>query len=110
MQETNTATEQHEIRTHRSPSQYVLIAVVLSALTGLEIFLYYVESSINRTLLVSLLIGLAATKFFLVAAYFMHLKDDPKLFRRWFIIGGVGALLVFAAVLASLSLQDHRFF
>jgi len=110
MQETNTLTEHSQEHAHRSPAQYVVIAVVLSALTGLEIFLYYVESSINRTLLVFMLLFLAGIKFFLVAAYFMHLKDDPKLFRRWFIIGGVGALIVFTITLVSLNIQDQRFF
>lgn len=95
---------------HRTPAQYVLIGAILVVLTTLEIILYYMEDSIQRTLLVASLLGLAALKFFLVAAYFMHLKDDPKLFRRWFIIGGLSALTVFAAVLASLSIQDFRFF
>lgn len=103
---TETTVEEH----HASPAQYVLIGVVLCAITALEIALYYMESSIPRTLLIVTLLGLAAIKFFLVAAYFMHLKNDPKIFRRWFMIGGAAALGLFAIVLASLSFQDHRFF
>ena len=109
MQAVKVSTEIEE-ETHRSPFQYVVIAIFLSVLTGLEIFLYYMESSINRNLLIFSLLTVAGIKFFLVAAYFMHLKDDPKLFRRWFTIGGLAALLVFTIVLTSLSMQDHRFF
>ncbi|MFN8016062.1 MAG: cytochrome C oxidase subunit IV family protein [Acidimicrobiia bacterium] len=95
---------------HRSPAQYVLIAVILCVLTAMEISLYYLESSINTTLLVVCLLTLAAIKFGLVAAFFMHLKDDPKIFRRWFIVGGIGALIVFTVALTALRIQDHRFF
>lgn len=95
---------------HTSPSQYVLIGVVLCVLTTMEIALYYMEDSIPRGLLMVALFGLAGIKFFLVAAYFMHLKDDPKIFRRWFIVGGVSAVVLFTIVLVSLSFQDHRFF
>lgn len=104
-------TEHQETQEHHtSPSQYVLVGVILCVLTTMEIALYYMEESLNRGLLVFALLSIAGIKFFLVAAYFMHLKDDPKLFRRWFTIGGVAALVLFTAVLASLSFQDHRFF
>lgn len=106
----DTTTMEHSEEAHRSPAQYVLIAVVLCVLTTMEITLYYMEGSLPRGLLVTGLLSIAAIKFFLVAAYFMHLKDDPKLFRRWFIVGGVGALIIFTIVLSSLSFQDHRFF
>ena len=99
-----------EEHAHTSPAQYVLIGVVLCAITAFEIALYYMETSIPRGILITALLGLAAIKFFLVAAYFMHLKDDPKIFRRWFAIGGLSAFVLFLAVLVSLSFQDHRFF
>lgn len=110
MSEQNQTAEIAHEQSHRSPAQYVVVALVLSVLTGLEIILYYAEESINRTMLVTALLSIAGIKFFLVAAYFMHLKDDPKMFRRWFIIGGVGALIIFTATLASMSIQDFRFF
>ena len=110
MNQTSNTNDQIEEHAHRSPSQYVFIAVILSALTGMEVFLYYIESSLARGLLIFALLSLAAIKFFLVAAFFMHLKDDPKIFRRWFAIWGVGALIVFIIVLTSLSIQDQRFF
>lgn len=95
---------------HRTPAQYVMIGAILVVLTAMEVSLYYIGESIARGLLVACLLGLAAIKFFLVAAYFMHLKDDPKMFRRWFIVGGLAALALFTITLTSLHFQDHRFF
>ncbi|MBP9116064.1 MAG: cytochrome C oxidase subunit IV family protein [Acidimicrobiia bacterium] len=95
---------------HTSPAQYVLVGGVLVGLTAMEISLYYMERHINRGILMVGLYGVAAIKFFLVAAFFMHLKDDAKVYKRWFILGGLTALTLFAAVLVSLSIQDHRFF
>lgn len=100
----------HTHAEHRSPAQYVFVAVILCVLTSMEISLYYIGSAIPRGLMVTALLGLASIKFFLVAAYFMHLKDDPKLFRRWFTIGGCAAIFLFAMVLLGLAFQDHRFF
>lgn len=107
---TEVTTQTQEDHQHTTPAQYVLIGGILCLLTGLEITLYYMERSLNRGVLMFGLYGIAAIKFFLVAAYFMHLKDDPKVFKRWFILGGTAALIVFTVVLVSLSLQDHRFF
>ena len=107
VEETQVEVHEHE---HRSPAQYVAIAAVLCVLTVMEIVLYYMEGSIPRGILVTCLLGIAGIKFFLVAAYFMHLKDDPKLFRRWFIVGGLAALGLFTYALVTLSIQDQRFF
>lgn len=106
---TDTA-DTHVHEEHRSPAQYVIIGAVLCALTSMEIALYYIGESIPVGLNVGTLLAIAAIKFVLVAAYFMHLKDDSKAFRRWFLIGGVAALILFTIVLTSLSMQDHRFF
>lgn len=108
MSETTTEIEEH--KEHTTPAQYVMIGAILCFLTGLEISLYYMESSLNRGILMLGLYGIAAIKFFLVCAYFMHLKDDPKVFKRWFIVGGGAALLLFTIVLVTLHFQDHRFF
>lgn len=99
-----------ETKEQHSPTQYVLIGVVLVVLTAMEVSLYYLEDSIHRGLLVFTLIALAAIKFFLVAAYFMHLKDDPKIYRRWFAIGGIAAVILYVCVLVSLHIHDQRFF
>lgn len=99
-----------EVHEHNSPAQYVMIGGILCGLTAMEICLYYIGSAIPRALNVGSLITLAGIKFFLVAAFFMHLKDDPKIFRRYFTIGGCAAIVLFTIVLVTLHFGDHRFF
>jgi cytochrome c oxidase subunit 4 len=88
--------EEHE---HPDARQYVLIAVVLVILTGIEVATSYLEGHVNSNILIVVLALMAATKFFLVAAWFMHMKMDSPLFRRLFIIGIVGASCVYGIVL-----------
>lgn len=95
---------------HSSPAQYVMIGAILVVLTAMEVALYYLEDTLDTGLIVFLLLALAGIKFFLIAAFFMHLKDDPKIFRRWFIIGAIAAILLFTIALVTLHIQDQRFF
>lgn len=85
---------------HPTEAQYVKIALILAAITGVEVGLFYTtfsESLTNATLIV-----LAAVKFVIVAAYFMHLKFDNKILRRLFITGFVLATFVYFAYLITL--------
>ena len=91
-----------ELRPHPSPFQYVMIAVVLCVITALEVGMYYLEGDIPDALLVGVLLTMALTKFVLVAAWYMHLRTDRMIFRRFFIMGGVGAILLYTIVLATL--------
>ena len=91
-----------ELRPHPSPFQYVMIAVVLCVITALEVWMYYLEGDIPDGLLVGVLLAMALTKFVLVAAWYMHLRTDRMIFRRFFIMGGIGAILLYTIVLATL--------
>src|SRR5262249_35259007 len=84
---------------HPDARQYVLIAVVLVILTGIEVATSYLEGHVNSNILITALALMAGTKFFLVAAWFMHMKMDAPLFRRLFVIGIVGASCVYGIVL-----------
>ena len=76
------------------------VAVILAIITAIEVAVYYIPSITERPgLLVTSLLIFAAIKFFMVGAYFMHLKFDAPAFRRFFIMGIVIALAVFAVVL-----------
>ncbi len=110
MTTTTQETVHDNVHEHRSPAQYVMIGGILCGLTAIEICLYYIGDAIPLWLNVGSLLVIAGIKFFLVAAFFMHLKDDPKIFRRWFIIGGCAAIFLFAIVLLTLLFGDHRFF
>ena len=91
-----------EVRPHPSPLQYVLIAVVLCIITGIEIAVSYTEGDIPDGLIVTLLLGMAIIKFVLVAAWYMHLRTDMLIFRRFFVLGIVAAIILFMIVLLSL--------
>ena len=91
-----------EVKPHPDPVQYVMIAVVLVVITAIEIAVSYMEGDIPDGLIVVLLIAMGFTKFFLVASWFMHLRTDQPLFRRFFIVGGTGAILLYLIVLSTL--------
>ena len=86
---------------HPSPFQYVIIFVVLCVITALEIGLYYLEDVLPSALIVGLLLALAFVKFVGVASWYMHLRTDKPLFRRFFMMGVTAALILYAAVLAT---------
>lgn len=95
-----------EERPHPSPFQYVIIFVILCVITALEIGLYYLEGDLPWSLIVGLLIILALIKFVMVVSYFMHLRVDKHIFRRFFIMGGVAALILYTVVLTTFRVFD----
>jgi cytochrome c oxidase subunit 4 len=96
----STATETHE-DTHEhgmSDAGYIKIAVILAAITALEVSTYYVDFG---PLFLPSLIIMMVVKFFMVVSYFMHLKFDNKLFSLMFYIGLGLALFVYFTALAT---------
>jgi cytochrome c oxidase subunit 4 len=91
-----------ELRPHPTPVQYVTVAIVLVVITAIEIAVSYTEGTIPDGLIVVLLLGMAFVKFFLVAAWYMHLRTDAPVFRRFFILGAVAAVLLYLVVLTTL--------
>jgi cytochrome c oxidase subunit 4 len=89
------------IQHHPGPREYVFIAVVLVVITALEVAASYLDGDINSNLLILLLSVMAAIKFILVAAWYMHMKQDSPFFRRVFVIGIVGAVIVYSIALAT---------
>ena len=72
---------------HHAPGQleYVRIAVILAILTALEVIVYYPDWAKIPKLII--FVVLAATKFGIVAAFFMHLKFDGRLLAITFCTG-----------------------
>jgi cytochrome c oxidase subunit 4 len=91
-----------ELRPHPTPVQYVIVAVVLVVITAIEIAVSYTEGTIPDGLIVVLLLVMAFVKFFLVASWYMHLRTDALIFRRFFILGTAGAIILYLVVLATL--------
>ena len=83
---------------HPAPTVYIQIAVVLAAITGAEVAVYYLDTV--RSLLVPILLLLSALKFSLVVAFYMHLRFDSKVFRNLFAFGlFVAATIMIALIL-----------
>jgi cytochrome c oxidase subunit 4 len=57
-----------------SPKLFFMVWVMLTGLTGIEVFLGYVEPP--PTLMLTLLVILSLIKVGLIVAYFMHLKYE----------------------------------
>jgi len=91
-----------EIRAHPDPWQYVVVAVVLSVITAVEIAVSYTEGDIPDGLIVVLLLAMMVMKFILVASWFMHLRTDKPVFKRLFIVGAIAAPVLYLVVLATL--------
>jgi cytochrome c oxidase subunit IV len=84
---------------HASNKTYVVLAIILTVITAVEVASYYAEEALGA-FLVPLLIVLTSAKFFLVVGYYMHLKYDHRLFRRLFLGPAVlMALLLLVVVL-----------
>jgi cytochrome c oxidase subunit 4 len=92
-----------EEHAHPSPFQYVVIAVVLCVITGIEIGAYYLDKSIPDGALTAILVVSAIAKFSIVASWYMHLKTDKPIFRRFFILGITGTMILYTIVLLTLS-------
>lgn len=91
---------------HPTASQYIVIAVILTVLTGLEIGVYYVHAL--QPILVPLLIVLAFFKFILVAAYYMHLHYDSRVFSVLFVFPLLLACLILASLTMLFSYLAHH--
>src|SRR5438874_9213395 len=84
---------------HPGPRQYVLIAIVLVILTAVEVATSYLEGHVNSNILIAALAAMATIKFYLVAAWYMHMKQDNRFFRRAFVGGITLACFVYGVVI-----------
>jgi cytochrome c oxidase subunit IV len=91
-----------EVTKHPTPFKYVMIFLILVVVTGVEIAISYTEGSVSSGIIVALLLILAILKFAMVAAYFMHLRTDQPIFRRFFVLGIITAMAVFAVAVTTL--------
>jgi cytochrome c oxidase subunit IV len=91
-----------EVRPHPQPAKYVMIAAILVVVTAAEVGLYYLQGDIPDGLIIVMLLTFALIKFSLVASWYMHLRTDKPIFRRFFVLGIVAALSLYLVVLATL--------
>ncbi|WP_419551283.1 cytochrome C oxidase subunit IV family protein [Candidatus Poriferisodalis sp.] len=78
---------------------YIKVALLLAVLTAAEVMTYFVDFGPVE---VPGLLILMVAKFWIVVAYFMHLRFDNKLFTWLFVGGLVLAVAVYAAFATSM--------
>lgn len=86
------------VREHESlrPRQYLLLGLVLTVITIIELAVSY--SGMAFPVLVTVLLTLSAVKFALVVAFFMHLRFESAFVARLFL----GPLALASAILLAL--------
>jgi heme/copper-type cytochrome/quinol oxidase subunit 4 len=99
--------EAHEAG-HPTPGTYAKIGLFLFILTALEVGLYEITYGEHsgafghevQPFFIPLLLGLSAIKFALVAMFYMHLKQDSRLFTGVFVFPLIIAAIVILALVA----------
>jgi cytochrome c oxidase subunit 4 len=101
-----TAVHEGALEEYPRDKLYVQVAVILAAITAVEIATYAAPEfplwhwgSDSHVGLISFLLLLMAVKFAMVAWFFMHLKWDKPILWRVFLSGIVLALGVYIAVM-----------
>jgi cytochrome c oxidase subunit 4 len=90
--------EAHE-HAHPDWSTYKWVALVLTIITVVEVWVYYIPQFVASRLFVPSLLLMSALKFVIVVMFYMHLKYDAKLFRALFIGPLIIAVITVIALL-----------
>ncbi len=83
---------------HPTAATYIKIGAILTLITGLEVWAYYIPSFVASRAFVPSLLAMSALKFAIVVMFYMHLKYDHKLFRTLF----TGPLIIAGLTLIAL--------
>jgi cytochrome c oxidase subunit IV len=97
---------QGEAAHHPGIGIYLIVAVFLVVLTGMEITVFYVPAL--KMVIVPVLLILAAAKFALIAMFFMHLKYDSWTLSGIFIFPLMIAALLATALLMLFAYLSHH--
>ncbi|MPZ72653.1 MAG: hypothetical protein GEU74_05385 [Nitriliruptorales bacterium] len=93
---------------HPGVGQYVEIGIILAVMTLLEVVIYEsFDSGLSTAIGIPALLVLTILKFALVVMWFMHLRFDHHMFRRFFYVGIALALLVYGIVAANWFLGEQ---
>ena len=106
MTATDTTTHDHDhAHDHPSDKRYVFIAIVLALLTAVEIVMFVIEEWLTESFgsgFVKIgLIVLMIIKFWIVGAFFMHLKFDKPILWQLFAAGLILAIAVYWIMLSA---------
>ena len=96
-----------EVHEHPTWKQYKWVALILTLITIVEVWVYYIPSFVASKLFVPSLLIMSAVKFAIVVMFYMHLKYDHKLFRALFtgpLIIAIVTILVLLLLFQQISL------
>ena len=88
----------HGAHAHPTWKQYKWVALILTLITVVEVWIYYIPSFVASKLFVPSLLIMSAVKFVIVVMFYMHLKYDARLFRALF----TGPLIIAVVTIISL--------
>jgi cytochrome c oxidase subunit 4 len=83
---------------HPSGATYLKVAAILTIITVVEVWAYYIPALVASPLFNPSLIMMSAAKFAIVVLFYMHLKYDHKLFKALF----TGPLIIAMATILAL--------
>ena len=87
-----------EMHEHPTWKEYKWVALILTLITVVEVWVYYIPSFVASKVFVPALLIMSAVKFAIVVLFYMHLKYDARLFRALF----TGPLIIAVVTLISL--------
>ena len=93
-----------EVHEHPSWKQYKWVALILTLVTVVEVWVYYTPFR-QSPMFAPVLLLMSGFKFAVVVAFYMHLKYDHKLFKALF----TGPLMIAMATLISLLFLFGKF-
>jgi len=83
---------------HPTWSIYWKVALILTLITAVEVWVYYIPAFVASRLFVPALLIMSAIKFVTVVLFYMHLRYDHKLFRAL----STGPLIIAAITMVGL--------
>ncbi len=69
---------------HPTAKTYLIVGAILTLITVVEVWAYYIPSFVASRAFVPALLIMSAVKFATVVLFYMHLRYDHKLFRALF--------------------------
>lgn len=90
---------------HPTWGTYKWVAIILTVITALEVWAYYIPALVASPVFVPLLLIMSAAKFIIVVLFYMHLRYDHKLFKALF----TGPLIIAMATIIGLLLLFAKF-
>ena len=94
-----------EVHEHPTWREYKWVALILTVITVVEVWSYYIPPFVASPAFVPILLIMSAAKFAIVVLFYMHLKYDHKLFKALF----TGPLMIAMATLISLLFLFGKF-